>query len=215
MAFHRAWAAAGPYPGEVTRDAFGTKIEHRTVADLYAGDVEPFTQTVGSHVRGVPPKGRLADPLWRCSRYGEARSLHDYPDLARNEVFGTQHYRRNVDGPTYGLSAYVTPPVDFPVNGRARYWDEPLYSRLAYLDDPFYRRTGWTDDVLYDRAAFFDSPVHRRAALLDDPLHRRASYLDGPLTRRSRLDEPLFGRGRSLYDPLLRRSSPQAAVPVI
>lgn len=217
-----AWAAAGPYPGEVSIDSFGAKMEHRSVSDLYAGDVDPVTLAVDSPVRRVSPNGVLADPLWRCSRYGEARSYHDYP-LVKNPNLPA--YRRNLDGPSYELSAYTRAPLDFPLNqpgylfdtlnSRSVYGGDPLYNRrdrrFGYLDDPLYNsRAAFVDDPLYRRSARVDDPLYARSAYLDDPLYRRSTYVDDPLDRRSALvDDPLFARGRSAYldDPLYRRTN--------
>jgi len=201
-----AWAAAGPYPGEVSVDSFGAKMEQRSVQDLYAGDVDPVTQSVASPVRRVSPNGVLADPLWRCSRYGEVRSYDDYPAVKAPHL---PAYRRNLDGPAYERTAYARVPLDFPLT-KPGYLYDPLKS--PYYDENFYRRDrrfGYLDDPLYpSRKAFVDDPLYRRAALVDDPLYARSLYLDNPLYRRSALqDDPLsLWRSRYADDPLYRRA---------
>jgi hypothetical protein len=204
-----AWAAAGPYPGEVSVDSFGAKMEHRSVSDLYAGDVDPVTQAVSSPVRRVSPNGVLADPLWRCSRYGEVRSYNDYPAV---KTPGLPAPRRNLDGPAYELTAYARHPLDFPLTKpgylfdplKSPYYDENLYRRhrrFGYLDDPLYpSRTALADDALFLRSPY--------GSYLDDPLSLRSpygSYLDDPLYRRS---DPLYRRTALVDDPLFRRSDP-------
>lgn len=222
-----AWAAAGPYPGEVSVDSFGPKMEHRSVSDLYWGDIDPATQAVSSPVRRVSPNGVLADPLWRCSRYGEIRSYNDYPVVKSPNL---PAFRRNLDGPAYEITAYVRHPLDFPLtkpgylfdplkspyydenlwrlDRRCGYLDDPLHPRrTAFLDDPLYRRSAYVDDPLYRRSAsaYLDDPLYRRSALLDDPLYRRSGILDDPLYRRAAyLDGPAYRRG-ALDDPVFGR----------
>jgi len=212
-----AWAAAGPYPGEVSVDSFGAKMEFRSVSDLYAGDIDPLTQTVSSPVRRVSPNGVLSDPLWRCSRYGEVRSYNDYPVVKTPNL---PAYRRNLDGPAYEVTAYVRHPLDFPLTKpgylfdtlKSPYYDENLYRRdrrSGYLDDPLYpRRTAFLDDSLYRRSPLVDDALYRRSAHLDDPLYGRSAHLDDPLYRRSaHLDDPLYRRSAHLDDPLYRRAA--------
>jgi len=194
---------------------------------LYAGDVDPITQTVTSPVRRVSPNGVLADPLWRCSRYGEVRSYDDYP-LVKNPNLPA--YRRNLDGPSYELTAYARPPLDFPLSKpgylfdplRSPYYDDPSYrrhrrfgylddpsypSRAAFVDDPVYRRSAFVDDPVYRRSAFVDDPVYRRSAVVDDPVYRRSALVDDPSYLRSAyLDDPLYTRSSLVDDPLCRRS---------